>query len=231
MTSADILSLSPGLPLDQAVSIYVMGESGKPLPYSTDEAHALKLLDRLNLFVGRVPADSPKQDPSRPFVAGTLGFDAASSGEVARLRVTAGTRMIALCKAALLVIFAPAKSGRESNRAPAPTPQPSTAARELAARVGTPAARGPIAAAARAAEKQRKAAAAKQPRGKVKIGGGVASAPVRTQHVPQNPPRRNQPGIFVHAGDKRQPMPKRTEEFKGPVPFQTVGTGAQPRHL
>lgn len=209
MTTQDILALSPGAPLDQAVHQFVFGETGKAPAYSTDEATALRLLDRLPMFVGRVPADYPKQDPARPFVAGTLRFEPAISGEAAGLRVSAASRAVAICKAALLVIFQPAKTnaGRQPGAASI-TVQTQTPAQELAARVGTPAARGPLAAAAAAAQKQRKAAA-KAPRGKVKIGGGVASAPVRAPAVAQNPPRRNQPGVFVHAREQLKPMPPR----------------------
>lgn len=137
MNTDEILALQAGPALDQAVHSVIFGSTGKLPAYSTREASALALMDRLPLFVGRVDASHPMFDAARPFVAGLLTYDRTLSGDVTRIRVTGPTRMVALCKAALLVALRPA---RQEARRPQST---ADAARELAARIGTPAARNP----------------------------------------------------------------------------------------
>lgn len=172
MTTNEILALTPGPALDQAVHNFVYSNAGKCKPYSTKDTHGIALLDRLPLFVARLPDNHPTFDPSRPFAAGTLAHNADLKGDMTALRVTAPTRLVALCKAALLVVLRPAKADRATIQQ-----SPEAAAKAVAARIGTPAARGPGAAA-----------------------------------------RVAQPTSRVHANDRRQPLPRRTERFTGPTP-------------
>lgn len=138
MTHENILALQPGPELDQAVHVAVFGGIGKLAPYSTKDSAGLKVLDRLPLFIGRVDPSHPRFDASRPWVSGTLTHNAEIKGDMTALRVTAPTRGVALCKAALLVLLRPARAER-----PAPRQSSADAAREVAARIGTPAARNP----------------------------------------------------------------------------------------
>lgn len=137
MTPQQILALTPGPELDKAVSIYCFNSpAGKRPAYSTDDAAGMKLLDRFPLFVARVDDGHPARDPSRPFVAGTLAHEPSIRGDVTTLRVSAPTRMTALCKAALLFSLRPSQPQRGAKSS-------ADQAREVAARIGTPAARRP----------------------------------------------------------------------------------------
>lgn len=138
MTSDEILALTPGPQLDAAIHLHVFSNPGKAPAYSTKDAAGMKILDRLPLFVGKLDPAHPKYDSSRPFVAGTLAHEPSLNGDVTRLRVTAPSRLVALCKAALLVVLRPAKAER-----PAPRQSSAEQARDIAARIGTPAARNP----------------------------------------------------------------------------------------
>jgi hypothetical protein len=141
MTSAEILALPPGPELDKAVHLFVFSNDGKARYYSTKDADGIRLLDKLPLFVARIPDNHPNYEASRPFCAGTLIHNPDVKGDMTALRVTASTRLVALCKAALIVVLRPAKTSDRQ----AATPQGSSAnaanARDLAARIGTPAAR------------------------------------------------------------------------------------------
>lgn len=137
MTTEQILALPAGPELDQAVHTAVFGGRGRLVPYSTKDAAGLKLLDRLPLFVARIPENHPQFDPLRPFVAGTLTHHFDLKADVTTLRVTAATRLIAICKAALII-------GGQPSRLERPSPSPQEQARDIAARIGTPAARGRI---------------------------------------------------------------------------------------
>lgn len=131
MTTEQILALQPGPELDQAVHASIFGGVGKVKAFSTKDADAITLLDKLPLYVSATAPTHPKYDPARPFHAGTLVPEATVKGDVTRLRLTAATRAVALCKAALMLAHG-------NVRTTAPTqPAPS-----LAAIVGTPAARG-----------------------------------------------------------------------------------------
>lgn len=205
MTHTEILALTPGPDLDQAVHLFVFNQTGDAPRYSTDDAAGIKLLDRLPLFVARVDPSHPQLDPSRPWIAGTLAHEPAFKGDVTTLRVSAPTRLTALCKAALLVVLRPARvntASPESSR---------TQAQDVAARIGTPAARNP-----RATVPTRGKPGPK-PRGKAKIEPPAPQ--IRTRGA-------NQPRVFVHGNEKLAPMPKRTKEFIAPQPLATIG-GAQ----
>lgn len=138
MTTDEILSLAAGPTLDAAVHVHVFSNTGKASRYSTRDSAGMKVLDKLPLFVGRVSPAHPHFDVARPWIAGTLTHNPDIKGDMTALRVTAGTRLVALCKAALLVVLRPAKAER-----PGPRQSPADAARAVAARIGTPAARNP----------------------------------------------------------------------------------------
>lgn len=231
MTSAEILAIPPGPALDLAVHQYCLGGIGDPLPYSTSEADAVKILDRLSLFVGRVSPQHSRFDPNRPYVAGTLVFDQATGGDTSRIRVTAATRMIALCKAALIVVLQPAKLDKKTA---AQTAQEK--ARELAARVGTPGARS-VAAGIKAAEaaKQKRSAAAvlkeqresKKAARLLKKAGVVAPEQVSRPAKNSDLPVRTgpaQPGVASRTPRQLQPMPARPKEFIEPKKINTGGS-------
>lgn len=205
MTPSDILALPPGPDLDRAVQTYVFNATGKVPAFSTDSTTGLRLLDRLPLFVGRVDPSHPHFDPSRPWIAGTLAYEATVKGDMTSLRVAAPTMLTALTKAALLFTLRPARTQRSG-----PQTSPEQAARAIAARIGTPAARNPNAAIPVRQDGQ--------PRGK--------SGP-KPRQLAGVPPARPQPSIFTNARDKRQPMPKRPESFQGPTP-QPVAGGKMP---
>ena len=123
MSIADILAIPPGLALDEAIHKYAFGLTGRAPAYSTSDADGITLLDKLPLYVARI---DPPRDASRPWIAGTMSHDPTRQIEYTTLRVAAATRMAALCKATLLVVFKPAPAVRVAPAAPAPQP---TAAR------------------------------------------------------------------------------------------------------
>lgn len=137
MNPDDILALTPGPQLDAAVHTHIFNRKGKPAAYSTRSTDAITLIDRLPLFVARVDPAHPRFDAARPFIAGTLAHEPSVKGDVTLLRVSAATLSVALTKAALLYTFREVK---------APRPARTTAAdqaRDIVARIGTPAARHP----------------------------------------------------------------------------------------
>lgn len=233
MNSADILALTPGTQLDQAVNAFIFGNANPTDRFSTDDAAGAKILDRMSLFVGRIDS-GPKFSPGRPWIAGVLAWEPTVSGYVTRLSVTAPTRLVALCKAALLVIFHPAKSDRAPVRVSS-----ADAARELAARIGTPGARNPAAgvrAAEEAAEKRRAAKQAQEDKAARKSArmaglpvpkrGAVPAAP-QPAPAPRRGPVVPQPAVFTGARGRRQPMPVRPKEFIGAQPIDTGGNDKQ----
>lgn len=230
MNSATILALPPGPELDQAIHTFLIGGTGPVEPYSTSDAAGAKILDRMGLFVGRVDS-GPKYTPGKPWLAGVLAYEPTVSGYVTRLSVSAPTRLSALCKAALLVLFQPAKSDRVALVRPS-----EQAARELAARIGTPGARNPAAgvraaqeaAAKRAADKAKRDEKAAKKAAKL-AGKPYVPQPARAEAptpppAPHRAPTVPQPAVFTGERNRRAPMPTRPKEFVPPQPIDTGGS-------
>jgi len=148
MNATDVIALQPGQPLDQAVHALIFNNSGPVQPYSTEDGAGMAILDRVPMFVGRVGLQHPKLDLNRPWVAGTLSFDPNFKGDITSLRVTAATRLVALCKAALIFTLSPAAgpAPRAAASQPRSNPASQQAAKDIARRVGTKRARSPKAA-------------------------------------------------------------------------------------
>jgi hypothetical protein len=104
MNATEIIALQVGAPLDNAVHVRVFGLKGKAPPYSTDDATALQILDRVPLFVASIDPDKPDYSAERPFVAGRLQHENSVKGDITILRVTGATKAIALCRAALIAL-------------------------------------------------------------------------------------------------------------------------------
>jgi hypothetical protein len=234
MNAQDILALPPGPALDQAVNTFVFGGANPADKFSTDDVASAKILDRLNLFVGHVNS-GPKFNPARPWLAGVLAYENSVSGYVTRLSVTAPTRGIAIAKAALLVMFQPAKSDRVASPVAPRASSSEQAAKELAARIGTPGARNPAAGVRAAKEAAEKRAAdlakrdEKAARKAAKLAGRpyVPPAPAAPATEPPRPPRAApviaQPAVFTGERGRRAPMPTRPKEFVPPQPIDTGG--------
>lgn len=204
MNPTDIIALQPGKQLDEAVHAVIFNNTGPLLPYSTADTACVAILDRAPLFVGRVGPHHPKFDISRPWVAGTLTFDPNFKGDITSLRVTAGTRAVALCKAALIFTLKPAAEAPRRQPAQAvSTPASAAAAREVARRVGTKRARNPK-------------AAAQEPPPPPKRSASTGAKPAFNR-----PP---QPAAF-RGGSAFAPMPKRPSKFVGPTPLPVAGSG------
>lgn len=129
MTPQDALALTPGPELDQAVNLHVFNSAAKAPAFSTSDVEGIRLLDKLPLFVARVNPSHPHFDTARPWIAGTLAFDAATKGDVTTLRVASATRLAAICKAALLVTLQPAVITRAAPTSPAGGQIPANLAR------------------------------------------------------------------------------------------------------
>lgn len=229
MTADEILALTPGEQLDQAIHTYVFGGSGPLMKYSTNDADGARIMDKLPLFVGRIEGGA-RYNPVRPWIAGVMSSDGAANAYVTRLTVAAPTRLIALSKAALLVIFQPAKSNQG-----APRVTSEQAAKAIAARIGTPGARSPAAGAA-AAQKAAEKRAADQLTREVKAAkkaaklAGIPYVPRTATEVqdaarrPSAPQTVSQPAVFTGERSRRAPMPTRVKEFIPPQPIDTGGT-------
>lgn len=108
MTTTEILALAPGPDLDRAVHAFVFAGEGKSGFYSTKHLDSLKILDRIpGMFVARIDPSNPTFKPERPWISGTLAHEPTVKGDVTRLRISAPTWPIALCKAALIYTFNP----------------------------------------------------------------------------------------------------------------------------
>jgi hypothetical protein len=236
MNANDILALPPGPALDQAVHQFIFGGVGPTVPYSTDDREAAKIFDRMALFVGRVDS-GPKYNAGRPWIAGVLAHEPSVNGYVTRLSVTAPSRLIALCKAALLVMFQPAKSDRGASPAAPRASSSEQAAKELAARIGTPGARNPAAGirAAKEAADKRAADRIKRDEKAAKKAAKLAGVPyvsnprkAQREEPPERPARVapahvQQPAVFTGERGRRTPMPRRPKEFIAPQPIDTGG--------
>jgi hypothetical protein len=103
MNPQEIIALQPGPELDRAVNTVVFGQNGKTSPaYSTEPAIALRILDKLPLFVASVDPGRPGYNEEKPFVAGRLQHEQSVKGDVTVMRVTGPTLPAVLCRAALL---------------------------------------------------------------------------------------------------------------------------------
>lgn len=107
MTTEEILSLTAGPLLDRAVHESLLKGQGKLEKFSTSDTASVRLLERVPMYVSRVPGDSPNFKAEKPWMAGLLKFNAASNSYQTTLSVTAATRAIAICKAALLITLHP----------------------------------------------------------------------------------------------------------------------------
>ena len=238
MNPQDILALPPGPALDAAIHQFLFGGVGPVVAYSTDDREGAKIFDRMALFVGRVDS-GPKYNAGRPWIAGVFAYENSVNGYVTRLSVTAPTRLIALCKAALLVLFQPAKSDRVASPAAPRASSSEQAAKELAARIGTPGARNPAAGVRAAKEAADKRAADKARRDEkaakkaAKLAGRpyVPQAPAAPVQEPARPlrtaPTIAQPAVFTGERGRRAPMPTRPKEFIAPQPIDTGGGDAK----
>lgn len=234
MNAQTILALTPGPELDQAVNTFLFGGANPTDKFSTDDASCAKILDRLSMFVGRIDS-GPKYSPGKPWIAGVFAWEPTISGYVTRLSVTAPTRTVALCKAALLVVFQPAKSDRVASPAVPRASSSEQAAKELAARIGTPGARNPAAgvrAAQEAADKRAADRAKRDEKAARKAAklAGVPYVPKAAQTPASEPPRPPrlapaiaQPAVFTGERGRRAPMPTRPKEFIAPQPIDTGG--------
>lgn len=242
MNPQTILALAPGPDLDRAVNSHVFALTGDAPLFSTDETQALKLLDRLGLFVGRVSTKHPKHDIARPFVAGSLGFDPKTGAHVSLVSVTAASRSVALCKAALIVVLAPAKLDRPAREVA------QESARAAASRIGTPAARGLLsgkvaaekAQAKREADQliadQREARRAKkaldmEARGVAAPRKAAKAARLAASPAPKRPapPERTgpaQPSVAANYRRPLLPMPDRPKKFVEPQKINPGGSSA-----
>lgn len=204
MNAAEILALQSGQPLDATVHSYIFNNAGPVLPYSTESAVALGILDRLPLFVGRVAPTHPKIDPARPWISGTLTHEPSFKGDVTALRVTGPTLAIALCKAALIFTMKPA-TGPAPRAAAQPRSNPASeqAARDVARRVGTKRARNPK-------------AEPETPPARNLRADKSGSKPAFNR--PQQPAAHR-------SGGQLAPMPKRPGKWVGPTPLPVAGSG------
>lgn len=208
MTAQEILALN-GPALDNAVHVYVMGAKGEPAPYSTDDAVGMKLLDRLPLYVGRIDSKHPELKAERPWQAGILVHEPTVKGDVTRLRVTAPTRLAAICKAALIFVL----GGARVDHAPAALAR--ATATPTRAPVQTPAAAAPVEKVP--AGRRNGTTATKRKGGKKKIAPAVNKPALHAQS-PKSPYR---PPV------QRPPMPPRTTKFIAPTPIAAAGTDGQ----
>ncbi len=132
------MAMQAGHELDRAVHLTVFGNAAGKIPaYSTDEKVAMRLLDRLPLFVASLSPDHGKFDPQRPFVAGQLIWNGSLGADASRLRVTSSDKLVALCKAALLLVS-------QRTKAPGAAPAQTNLPRQPKIAVSRDAARIPI---------------------------------------------------------------------------------------